>query len=118
MECSGLSLDVVPEESVHGVAGNDAGASWETSMTTRKRKASSKVRSGKTRTTISRASKQQRLIEMLGRPAGATIAQLGETLGWQAHSVRGAISGALKRKLGLKVVCDKDEGGERLYRIV
>jgi hypothetical protein len=58
------------------------------------------------------------MIEMLGRPEGATIAQLGEALGWQAHSVRGAISGALKRQLGLKVISDKDAGGERLYRIV
>jgi hypothetical protein len=57
------------------------------------------------------------MIEMLRRSEGATIAQLGEALGWQAHTVRGAISGALKKKLGLKVVSDKPESGKRVYRI-
>jgi DNA-directed RNA polymerase specialized sigma24 family protein len=87
-------------------------------MATRKRKASSKARSVKTQTTISRASKQHRMVEMLRRSEGATIAQLGEAFGWQAHTVRSAISGALKKKLGLKVVSDKDAGGDRVYRIV
>lgn len=39
--------------------------------------------------------------------------------GWQAHSVRGVISGVLRKKLGLKVICESPtESGERLYRIV
>ena len=37
--------------------------------------------------------------------------------GWQPHTVRGAISGALKKKLGLKIVSEKPDGGERVYRI-
>ncbi|HUK06812.1 MAG TPA: DUF3489 domain-containing protein [Stellaceae bacterium] len=86
-------------------------------MATRERKAPSEVPSVKTRTTISKMSKQQRMIEMLRRSEGATIAQLGEAFGWQAHTVRGAISGALKKNLGLQVVSDKPEGGERVYRI-
>jgi hypothetical protein len=37
--------------------------------------------------------------------------------GWQAHSVRGAISGALKKKLGLEVTSEKIDGRGRVYRI-
>jgi hypothetical protein len=62
-------------------------------------------------------SKQQRMIDMLRRPEGATIAQLGKAFGWQPHTVRGAISGALKKKLGLKIASEKRAGGERIYRI-
>ena len=57
------------------------------------------------------------LIAALRRKKGATIADLMEATGWQAHSVRGAISGALKKKLGLEVTSEKTEGRERVYRI-
>jgi hypothetical protein len=62
-------------------------------------------------------SKQAQVIAMLQRPEGATIAQLCEATGWQAHTVRGTLAGALKKKLGLTVVSEKVEGGERVYRI-
>jgi hypothetical protein len=55
---------------------------------------------------------------LLQRPDGATIAQLSKAFRWQPHTVRGALSGALKKKLGLKIISDKPEGGERIYRIV
>jgi hypothetical protein len=54
---------------------------------------------------------------MLRRPQGATIAQLVKALDWQAHSVRGAMSGSLKKKQGLKVTASKAEGQDRVYRI-
>ena len=57
------------------------------------------------------------LLAALRRKKGATIANLTEATGWQAHSVRGAISGALKKKLGLEVTSEKAEGRERVYRI-
>jgi hypothetical protein len=57
------------------------------------------------------------LLSALRRKKGATIADLMEATGWQAHSVRGAISGALKKKLGLEVTSEKAEGRERVYRI-
>jgi predicted ArsR family transcriptional regulator len=47
--------------------------------------------------------KQARMIEMLRRPEGATVEQIAEATGWQHHTIRGAISGALKKKLGLTV---------------
>ena len=61
--------------------------------------------------------KEALLIAMLRRPEGATIAQVIEATGWQPHTVRGAISGALKKKRGLEVTSEKDESGERVYRI-
>ena len=63
-----------------------------------------------------KASKLGRLEAMLRQPAGATIKQLGKSLGWQSHSVRGAIAGSLKKK-GIAVTSEKPEGGERIYRI-
>jgi hypothetical protein len=62
-------------------------------------------------------SKQAKLIEMLMRPKGASIDEIVTAFGWQAHTVRGAIAGALKKKLGLNVVSEKIEGRGRTYRI-
>ena len=59
-----------------------------------------------------------RLEGMLRRPEGATIDQIAKALDWQPHSVRGAISGSLKKKLGLTVLADKVADGDRVYRIV
>lgn len=62
-------------------------------------------------------SKQAEVIRMLQRPEGATIAQICTATGWQAHTVRGTFAGAFKKKLGLTIVSDKPQGGERVYRI-
>ena len=64
-----------------------------------------------------KGTKQAVLIDMLRREEGATIEQIVEATGWQKHTVRGAISGALKKKLGLTVISEKVEGEERVYRI-
>lgn len=63
-------------------------------------------------------SKQAQVIALLKRPEGATITQICEATGWQAHTVRGAFAGSLKKKLGLAIVSVKDENAERVYRIV
>ena len=63
-------------------------------------------------------SKQATVIQMLQRPEGATINQICEATGWQAHTVRGTFAGAFKKKLGLNLASEKSEGGERIYRIV
>jgi Protein of unknown function (DUF3489) len=62
-------------------------------------------------------SKQARLVEMLRRPEGASIAEIAEAFGWQHHTVRGAIAGALKKKLGLEIVSETTEERGRVYRI-
>jgi hypothetical protein len=61
-------------------------------------------------------SKQARVIGLLQRPQGATIDEMAAAMGWQRHTVRGLISGALKKKLGLQVISEKTERG-RLYRV-
>jgi hypothetical protein len=63
-------------------------------------------------------SKQAQVIAMLKRPEGATITQICETTGWQAHTVRGTFAGAFKKELGLNLISDKVEGGDRIYRII
>ncbi|MEZ2137732.1 DUF3489 domain-containing protein [Stenotrophomonas maltophilia] len=62
-------------------------------------------------------SKQADVIRMLQRPDGATINQICAATGWQAHTVRGTFAGAFKKKLGLTIVSDKPQDGERVYRI-
>lgn len=62
-------------------------------------------------------SKLGQLEAMLRRPDGATIAQVSKALAWQAHTVRGAMSGSLKKKQGLKITAAKEEGEDRVYRI-
>ena len=63
------------------------------------------------------ASKQDTLIEMLKRSDGATIVEIAEALAWQPHTVRGAMAGALKRRLGLTILSEKVEGRGRVYRV-
>ena len=62
-------------------------------------------------------SKQVTLIAMLRRPNGADLDEIAEATGWQKHTIRGAIPGALKKKLGLQVTSTKDGQGGRLYRL-
>ena len=62
-------------------------------------------------------SKQADVVRMLQRPEGATVRQICDATGWQAHTVRGAFAGAFKKKLGLTLVSDKQPGGERIYRV-
>jgi len=63
-------------------------------------------------------SKQARLIALLHSPAGGTLQQMMSLTGWRAHSVRGVISGILRKKLGLDVQSEKSgDGGVRVYRI-
>jgi hypothetical protein len=57
------------------------------------------------------------LVAALRRPQGATNLQLMLATGWQPHSVRGAISGLLRKRFGLNVVLTRNAAGERAYRI-
>lgn len=67
--------------------------------------------------TIRANTKQAALIALLQRPEGASISEAAAALGWQPHTVRGAISGALKKRLGLTVVAEKIDGRGTVYRI-
>lgn len=61
--------------------------------------------------------KQAVLIDLLRRKDGTTLDEMVAATGWQAHSVRGAMSAALKKKLGLTITSEKIEGRGRVYRI-
>ena len=61
--------------------------------------------------------KQATLIAMLRAPEGATIEEIASALEWRAHTVRGAIAGALKKKLGLTITSEKVELRGRVYKI-
>ena len=61
--------------------------------------------------------KQAQIIAMLQRPEGATVAEMVEATGWLAHTVRGSISGALRKKLSLPIAAEKVEGRGTVYRL-
>ena len=66
---------------------------------------------------IRAGTKQAQIIAMLQRSEGATVAEMVEATGWLAHTVRGSISGALKKKLGLPIAAEKVEGRGTVYRL-
>jgi hypothetical protein len=63
-----------------------------------------------------KSSKTEQVIALLKQPSGASLKGIMALTGWQAHSVRGFISGQLSKKLGLRVKSFKRDG-ERIYRI-
>ena len=67
--------------------------------------------------TLRAGTKQALLITMLRRAEGATMPEIIALTGWQSHSARGAMSGALGKKLGLAVVSEKDDARGRVHRI-
>ena len=62
-------------------------------------------------------SKQALLVAMLRDPDGATIPELAVALNWLPHTIRGVLSGALKKRLGLTVTSEKVDGRGRVYMI-
>ena len=113
-------VDAAPDTGPDGATdGQDAGAATEDATPAEGAPASNtatdaaepkerKVRAG---------TKQAMLIEMLRAPDGATIDEIVAATGWQPHTVRGAIAGALKKKLGLMVTSEKVEGRGRVYKL-
>jgi hypothetical protein len=61
--------------------------------------------------------KTAKVLALLKRPGGATAKELMKATGWQAHSVRGFLSGTLGKKMGLALESTKREDGERQYKI-
>jgi hypothetical protein len=62
-------------------------------------------------------SKAAKILDLLKRPEGATLKGLMKATDWQAHSVRGFLSGTIRKKMGLNVVSTKADDGERSYSI-
>ena len=82
-------------------------------MATRTRKKAGK---GEKRVVGREGGKAAKVLALLERPEGASLKELVAATGWQAHSVRGFISGSLKKKMGLKVESYKCEDRDRAYR--
>jgi hypothetical protein len=62
-------------------------------------------------------SKTSKILDLLQRPGGATSKELMKATGWLPHSVRGFLSGTVRKKLGLTVTSTKGEDGERAYSV-
>jgi hypothetical protein len=62
-------------------------------------------------------SKKDTVLALLRRPQGASLKEIVRATGWQSHSVRGFLSGALRKKMGLKVKSGKRDNGERVYSV-
>jgi hypothetical protein len=111
----------------------------QAAMTRRAAKGKAKAKAVKAKATQAKAAptakptpragtKQATLIDLLQRSEGATVEQIAAATGWQHHTIRGAISGALKKKLGLKVEATRTrevgpektgaKGSSTVYRIV
>ena len=61
--------------------------------------------------------KQQLCLDLLNRAEGATVEELQAATGWQQHSVRGFLAGAVKKKLGFTLLSEKPDAAPRRYRI-
>ena len=62
-------------------------------------------------------SKGEKMIALLQRNTGATVAELATATGWQRHSVHGFMSGTLKKKQGLEITSSRQENQDRRYTI-
>lgn len=67
---------------------------------------------------IQAPSKKDAMLKLLTRPKGASLKELMNASGWLAHSVRGFLSGTVRKKLGLNLVSETNEKGDRHYRIL
>lgn len=63
-------------------------------------------------------SKTAKVLHLLHRSGGATLNDLMQATDWQAHSVRGFLSGTLRKKMGLKIESTKREDGHRVYSLL
>jgi len=61
--------------------------------------------------------KASKILTLLRRPKGATLVDLSKATEWQEHSLRGFLSGTVKKRMGLEVLSEKDMKGIRRYRI-
>ena len=71
----------------------------------------------RTKPAVRKQTKQQTCIDLLRRKEGATIEELQAAIGWQQHSVRGFLAGAVRKKLGLTLLSERPDEGPRRYRI-
>ena len=93
-------------------------------VATKKAKSGKKARSpkrapkGQKKASAARdGSKTAKVLDLLKRPGGVSAKDLMKATGWQPHSVRGFLSGTIRKKMGLAVTSTKGEDGERSYSV-
>jgi len=84
--------------------------------TTRRPRKRAKAQRAHNTLAVRRGSKAAKILALLKRTGGASLHQLQKATGWQPHSVRGFLSGALNKKMGLHIDSSKPDG-ERIYRL-
>lgn len=106
------AIGIEPEDANPALAGaTDAPTEEPAPDTPTKPEAAPKAR------TPREGTKQATLIEMLRAESGASIEEIASALAWRQHTVRGALAGALKKKLGLEVTSEKVENRGRVYKL-
>jgi Protein of unknown function (DUF3489) len=83
-----------------------------------KKQPAAKAKAAKPKASSREGSKKAIILDMLRRPKGATLKEIMSATQWQAHSVRGFISAALGKKMGIKVESTRRDDGERLYKVI
>ncbi len=96
----------------------------ETNMTKKPRRSpkslitpETKAKAAAPRPRKSPKTKKQIALSLLQRPKGASIAEMRDAMGWQAHSVRGFLAGTVKKMPGVLLVSEKPENRPRRYRV-
>jgi hypothetical protein len=95
----------------------DAAASKETRSQKGAPRAKKGAKEAKPKPEARQGSKKAKVIEMLKRDKGATNEEIQKATEWQAHSIRGFISGNLVKKMGLKIETIERENGTRAYHL-
>lgn len=83
----------------------------------KKAKAAKSAKSSGKKRSVREGSKQAQVLDMLRRKGGCTLTEIMKATGWQAHTVRGFISGTVGKKLGIEVKSTKSDSGERTYSV-
>jgi predicted ArsR family transcriptional regulator len=129
-DATSADAGVQPVEAPAQATGADAAATPAKKSRLAKRKSMARATKAASaeKPTLRAGTKQALMIELLKRPKGATVEQIAAATGWQHHTIRGAISGALKKKLGLTVEATRTrevgpnkagaKGSSTVYRIV
>ena len=99
------------------VAPSKARSGHKASPAKKANKGAKSAKSPKKATSARQGSKTAKVLDLLRRSGGATLKELMKATGWQAHSVRGFLSGALGKKMGLTVTSTKAEDEERRYSV-
>jgi hypothetical protein len=119
-----MEIALAPTAEAPKTAPKASAAKRARTVAPKKAKASTKAKSAKkapkgaTKAKTARdGSKASQVLDLLKRPGGATAKELMKATGWQPHSVRGFLSGTVRKKMGLAVVSTKGEDGERTYSV-